>query len=115
MAALPPLAVAGPKVSNGSGSVIQIDARAGGFRGIADDCALRSNQFDLHLAPHKRRRALQRRERDIARRIEQSINLRPTGLQHHGQARLAQRLLLHRFGELPHHHFLDGQRLGFLE
>jgi len=73
------------------------------------------HQLDLDFAADQRSGTLQCGQRHIARRVEQAIDLRPTGLQHDGETRLAQRLLLHGFNQLPDHDFLDGQRLRFFE
>ena len=70
-----------------------------------------SHQLDLHLAANQGRGPLEGRKSDIARRVEQSINLRTAGLEQGRQLRLGQRTLLHGFDQLADHPF-RGSRLG---
>jgi hypothetical protein len=70
-----------------------------------------SNNLQPYLTPNQFCGALQARQRNVARRIEETVNLRPAGAQHLSEARLRDVLLLHRLFELPDDSFLDSLNL----
>src|SRR5258708_37200912 len=74
-----------------------------------------SNQLNHHSLPHQRRRPLQTRQRDIAFRIKNAIDLGAARLPQHRHARLGNLFLLHRPSQLPRNDLLDGLRLRFLK
>src|SRR6266852_5383892 len=74
-----------------------------------------SNQLNHDPLTHQRRRPLQTRQRDVAFRIENAIDLGAARLQQDSHARLGNLFLLHRLRELPGYDLLDGLRLRFLE
>ena len=61
--------------------------------------AAASDQLNVYFAPDERGGALKGGKRHVAAGVEQAVNLRAAGFQHHGKARLAQGLLFHGFGQ----------------